>query len=335
MQMTTFRPARRTLVALVVLASAFALLVGARPAPGDIVSPVIMLGPTTVANGVASVSGTVTTPWASSAQLAVNGQPLEVNAAGQFAGTVNLAGQSTLSLAADNPATGEVSIVNVPLTTNLVGAGGVIPPGVLSGLEQAAVAVTKPIGGFVSIGEKPIVIGGSVGDPDQLASLTVNGIDALSILAPNGTFTVPIPGTSKDVGVVLTDRQGVSLETSNPISRSTSVSAANAVGVRITSIRYYAKKVRTTKRVRMLITVKDRRGLRIRGAKVTVKSVRTGRVIGRARIKSTTRQGQASFVLRLRPKAFGKRLVLVATAKTPKAKASKRTSIRLPQRANR
>jgi hypothetical protein len=335
MQMTTFRPARRALAALVVLASAFAVLASARPAPGDIVSPVIMLGPTTIAGGVASVSGTVTTPWASSAQLTVNGQPLEVRAAGQFAGTVNLGGQSTLSLAAGNPATGEVSTINVPLTTNLVGPGGLVPPQVLSGLEQAAVEITKPVGGFVSVGDEPIVIGGSVGDPDQLAGLTVNGVDALSTLSPNGTFTVPIPGTSKDVGVVLTDKQGVSLETSNPLSRSTYVSAANAVGARITSVRYFAKKVRTTRRVRVIVTVKDRRGMRIRGAKVTVKSVRAGRVAGRPRVKRSTKQGQAGFVLRLRSKAFGKRLVLVATARTPTAKAAKRTSIRLPRRGGR
>jgi hypothetical protein len=335
MQMTTIRPRRRTLVALVILASAFGALAGAGPAPGDVVSPVVRLGPTTVANGVASVSGTVTTPWASSAALTVNGQPLGVNAAGQFAETVNLNGQSALSLAVLNPASGEVSTLNVPLTTNLVGAGGVIPPQVLDGLEQAALTIAKPIGGFISVGGKPISISGSVGNSDQLVGLSVNGIDALSLLTPNGTFTLPIPGTTRDVSVVMTDKQGVSLETRYPASQATYVSARNALGIRIASIRYYAKRVRTTKRVRMIVTVKDRRGLRIRGAKITVKSVRSGRVANRLRTKKSTKKGQAGFVLRLRPKAFGKRLVLVATAKTPNAKASKRTSVRLPRRSGR
>ena len=335
MQMTTFLPTRRTLAALAVLAAVFAVLAGARPAPSDIVSPVIILGPTTIANGVASVSGTVTTPWASSAQLTVNGQPLEVSSAGQFNGTANLNGDSALSLAVHNPGSGEVSTVNVPLTTNLVGPGGVVPPQVLSGLDQAALTITKPLGGFVSVGEKPITISGAVGDPNQLAGLSVNGIDALSTLKPDGTFSLAIPGTSKDVAVVLADKQGVSLETRNPLTRTAFVSATNALGVRIASVRFYAKHVRTTKRVRMIVTLKDRRGLRIRGAVVTVKSLRSGRIANRVRAKHSTKKGQAGFVLRLRSKAFGKRLALVVSAKTPRAKASKRSSIRLPRRAHR
>ena len=46
-------------------------------------------------------------------------------------------------------------------------------------------------------------------------------------------------------------------------------------------------------------------------------------------------KGQTAFILRLRKNAFGKRFVLVATAKTPKAKASRRSSVRLPRLANR
>ena len=276
MKMTTILPTRRTLVALAILAAAFAVLAGARPAPSDIVSPVITLGPTTVANGVALVSGTVTTPWAASAQLTVNGQPLDVSSAGQFNGTANLAGDSALSLAVRNPTSGEVSTINVPLTSNLVGAGGVVPPQVLSGLDQAAATITKPLGGFVSVGDKPITVGGGVGNPDQLVGLSVNGIDALSTLKPNGTFSLAIPGTSKDVDVVLTDKQGVSLETTNPV-------AGPPSSRRRTRSAYESLRFASTpstsgrpKRVRMIVTVKDRRGLRIRGAVVTVKSLRSG-----------------------------------------------------------
>src|SRR5687767_9399825 len=96
---------RRTFVALAVLASAAIALVGARPAPGDLVIPVVKLGPTTILNGVATVSGTLAGTSPSSAELTINGQPVGVNAAGQFATTVNLNGQSALALAVRNPAT--------------------------------------------------------------------------------------------------------------------------------------------------------------------------------------------------------------------------------------
>ena len=335
--MNAIPPTRRRLVALVATASATAALVVAGRAPGDIVSPVISLGPTTVANGVAAVSGTITSPDPSSVQLSVNGQPLGVTGTGQFAGVANLNGQSVLTFAIQNPATGETSTTTIPLTTNLVGPGGVISPDALSALQQAAATITKPLGRFVSVGGEPISVTGGVGNREQLASLSVNGVDALSLLHPNGTFSIPVPGTSKEVTVLMTDKQGVSVENRYPTASAQLryVSALNAVGVRISSIRYYTKRIRTTKRLRIVITVKDRRGLLVRGAKVSVRSARARSVIGRARVKSSNKNGQTAFILRLRKAAFGKRFVLVATAKTPKAKASRRSSVRLPRLAHR
>jgi hypothetical protein len=338
--MSTSLSARRTFIALALLASTTIALVGARPAPGELVGPVVTLGPTTVLNGVATVSGTLAGTSPSSAQLTINGQPVGVNAAGQFLGIVNLNGQSALTLGVRNPATGEVTTLNVPLTSNLIGPGGVISPSVLSALEQAALAVTKPIGGFVSLGDHlPITVGGSVGNRDQLAGLSVNGVDALSAVRPDGGFSVPIPGTSREITVLMTDKQGVSQTITYPVERtaqsSTTVSAAQAVGVRITSVRFFAKKIKKTKRLRMLVTVKDRRGLKIRGAVINVVSTKGGRLVRRAVAKRSNKAGQVGYVLRLRPKAFGKRLVLVTTAKTPKAKAAKRISVRLPRLATR
>jgi hypothetical protein len=332
LQMTTM-PTRRTLAAFTAVACSLIALLGAGSAPGDIVTPVVSLGPTTVANGVATVSGTLTATAPSSAQLSVNGQPLGLDAAGTFAGIVNLNGQSNLSLTVRNPANGEVSTVSIPLTTNLVGPGGVISPTVLSALEQAAASLTRPIGGFVSVGGQPISVSGGVGNSGQLASLSVNGIDALSLLHPNGTFAVPIPGTSKEVTVLMTDRQGVSIETRYPATQASWVMAKNAVGVRIASIRFFTKGIKKTKRVRMIVTIKDQRGLLVQGAKVNVRSARAAWVRGRTKVKGSNKKGQAVFIMRLRPKAFGKRFIVVTTAKTPTAKAAKRSSLRLPRLA--
>lgn len=340
--MSTSLSPRRTLVALAVLAATAIALVGARPAPGDVVTPVVTLGPTTILNDLAIISGTVSATSPSSVQLTINGQPVGLNAAGAFATTVNLNGQSALTMAVRNPATGEVTTLNVPLTSNLIGPGGVISPTVLSALEEAVVAVTKPVGGFISVGDKPITVGGSVGDKDQLAGLSVNGIDALSTLNPNGGFSVPIPGTSREVTVLMTDKQGVSQTTTFPVSSgatqgasATTVSAAQADGVRITSVRFFAKKIKSTKRIRMLVTVRDRLNRKIRGATITVASTKRGRLARRAGAKRSNKAGQVGYVLRLSPQAFGKRLVLVASAKTPKAKTAKRISVRLPRLATR
>jgi hypothetical protein len=332
-RMPTLLP-RRTLAALAAAASVLLSLAGATGAPADVVAPSIILGPTTVLDGVAVVSGSVAAPSSGSAQLSVNGQPLDLNAAGQFGGIVNLNGQSVLSVAVQNPATGDTSTVTIPLTSNLVGPGGVISSEALDALEQAAVSVLKPVGGFVSIDGKPIQVGGSVGGRDGLASLSVNGIDALSALQPNGGFAVPVPGTSKEVSVLMTDKQGVTLDTRYRVVHSRSyVAAADADGVRITKIRYFTKGVKTTKRMRMVVTVKDRRNLNVHGAVVTVRSVRTHRIVGRAKVKHTNTKGKAAFVLRVRKAAFGKLLLIGTTAKTPKAKASKRTFVRLPRLA--
>jgi hypothetical protein len=329
---------RRFLAAHAAAAGAVLMLLAAGPAPGELGSPVVTLGPTTVLNGIATVTGTVAGIEPSSAQLSINGQPVGVNGAGQFAAIVNLNGRSDVALTVADPVTGQTNTLGIPLTTNIVGPGGVIPPGVVSGLEQAAVSLIKPVDGFVAVGDEPITVKGTVGDRDQLAGLMVNGVDALALTKPDGTFAVPIPGTTKEVTMIVTDKQGVSMTTIEPVSRTTaaaatSVAAKDALGVKIASVRYFAKRIRTTKRLRVVVTVKDRRNLFIRGAVVTLRGAKARQIIGRAALKRSNKKGQVGFVLRLRPGAFGKRVVIVATAKTPSAKTARRTSVLLPRLA--
>jgi hypothetical protein len=330
--MTTTLRNRRSLAALAAAAGTVVTLLTASAAPADVGVPVVTLGPTTVLNGVATVSGTVAGVSSLSAQLSINGQPVSLNAAGQFTAIVNLNGQSNLRLSVKDALTGQTNTISIPLNTNIIGTGGVIPPGVLSGLEQAAVSLLTPAGGFVSTGDKPISVEGSVGNRDQLASLTVNGLDVLSLVRPNGMFVIPIPGTSKEVTLVAVDKQGTSQTVSAPVQRAvSSVSAAEAVGVRIVAVRYRTKGIRKSKRLNMTVTIKDRRGLMIRGGVITVRGTRARRIFGGAQVKRSNANGQASFVLGLRKRAFGKRLFTITTAKTPSAKTSRRTSVPLPR----
>jgi Holliday junction resolvase-like predicted endonuclease len=83
--------------------------------------------------------------------------------------------------------------------------------------------------------------------------------------------------------------------------------------------------------MRMIVTVKDRRGLLIRGAKISVRSTKAGRLSKRPKMHLSGRQGRATFTLRLRKAAFGKRLIVVTFAKTPQAKATKRSAVAVPR----
>jgi hypothetical protein len=307
-------------------------------APGEVLSPAVTLGPMTVANGTATVAGSLGSP-SSGVQLSVNGQPLAIDAAGNFSGAVNLGGLSNLTFRLSNSA-GEVTSVSIPLNSNVVGPGGVIPPDILASLEKAAVSILKPVDGFKILDELPLQIGGTVGDEDSLASLTVNGQDALGLLGSDRSFTLTVPGTTREVTVTATDHRGVSQTSSVPVLHTSSifttaagrsVSAAGARGVRIARIRYITRNVRRTKRLRVVVTLKDRRGLLIRNGSVSVRSRFGGRIFRNPRAKRTNRVGQAAFLLRARKAAFGKRLVMITVAKTPSAKASKSSSVRLPR----
>jgi hypothetical protein len=323
-------------------------IVAATPpsAPADAIKPVIILGPTTVANGTVVVSGTLGLP-SSNVELRINGQPVAIDAGGHFVAAVNLNGQSILSLAVRNVLTGETMTTNIPLTTNVLGVGGLLGPWVLAALEQAGVTIEKPIGGFRIVDDLPLRIQGSVLNKDSLASLTVNGKDVLSLLDTGGGFSVQLPGTTKLVNVSITDREGVSQSTVTPVERvpsaptstpttpalGRSVHARNAVGVRIASVRYRLTNIKRTKRLRVVVTVKDRRGLLVRSAAVGVRSARAGSIVRNPRAKRTNAFGRSTFSLTVRNRSFGKRVIFRIVAKTPQARARKTSAVRLPRLA--
>jgi hypothetical protein len=320
--------------------AALALLAFTTPSaePGEILSPAVTLGPITVANGLVTISGNIGVPN-TNVDLAINGQPLSIDAAGNFSGVINLDGVSRLTLTLRSAA-GEVTSVTIPLNTNIVGPGGVIGPDILDALKKAAVSILKPLEGFKIQDQLPLKIEGSVADKDSLASLTINGQDVLGLLGTDRVFTILLPGTTKEVSVTATDKQGVSQTSTVPVLQASSmfttplgrsVAATGALGVRIAKIRYITKNVRRTKRMRMVVTVKDRRGLLVRGATVSVRSKYARRIARNPRAKKTNRVGAAAFLLRATNRTFGKRLVMVTVAKTPTAKASKASSVRIPK----
>jgi hypothetical protein len=325
------------LALLAAVATGFVLVAGARSVDAP---QLLTLNPIVVANGTAAVSGSVGGAGAR-AQLTVNGHPLSLDATGGFAGVVALDGASSLELAVATPATGERVVFEIPLTAALLGPGGVIPGNVIDAVEQAGAKLLEPVGGFRTIAGEPLTVSGTVLDRDQLVGLSVNGKDVLGLLGPDQSFTIQLPGTTKEITLTVEDAEGVTDTTYYRVLEPTtvlrtragdSIAASQATGLRIAKVRYSTRGLVRTKRVRMIVTVKDSRGYLVRGAKITVRSKAAGRLTRRSQAKRSGRTGQAGFVLRVRPRMLGKRLVMVTVARTPTAKASKVSSVRLAAR---
>jgi hypothetical protein len=343
--MTDKRTTRRaTILNVAVALIALALLVGG-PAHADALQPPVLLGPITVANGTAVVNGSVGSD-AAAAKLSVNGQPVGINTDGAFSALVNLGGQSALTLTLTNPATGDRTTTTIPVTTDLVGSG-TVPADALNALQQAAVSIAKPAGGFVSVDGKPVQVHGSVLDKDALASLSVNGKDVLDQVKPDGAFAETIPGSSERLVVTATDTKGNSQTSTYTVSQSSSgqssnvttasVAAAGAKGVRVAAVRYATRTARAHRTMTMTVTVRDRAGLLVRDAVVRIRvanfQVRRHFVRGGQQSKKSSAKGVASFVVRLNKNALGKRVFMFALAKTPSATANRTTSVLLPRAA--
>jgi hypothetical protein len=337
------RIARKNLGVAVAAISVIAVVLaaGARPA---VAPQLLTVDSITIANGTAALSGSVGGGSAANTQLSVNGRPLSVDATGGFGAVVNLDGASALLLTLVTPATAQRVGFEIPLTSALIGPGGVISGSVLDAVEQAGAKLLEPVGGFQALAGQPLLVRGVVLDRDQLAGLALNGKDVTPLLGSGQTFTTQLPGTTKELVLTAKDSQGTTqtsyyrvLEPSTPLTAegARTVTAGEALGIRIAKVRYLVKGVPRTKRLRMLVTVKDRRGYLIRGAKITVRSKGPGRLKRRTQAKLSARTGQATFTLRVRPATLGKRLFMVTVGRTPTAKASKVTSVRVAKARRR
>ena len=308
-----------------VFAAALALAVVPRATTAN--TPLLNLGAITVANGTAIVNGTVGSE-AAGGQLSINGQTIGVDAAGNFAAVVNLAGASSVNLSLTDPNGTQTTGFTIPL--NLAGPGGIIPASVLDPIEQAGLSLLDPV-----TDGNAITVGGGVLDKGQLAGLSLNGKDILGELGPGGSFSVQVPGTTKTITVTATDSKGVGETIQSSVATpvgGTSVSAAQAVGLKISGLKFIKKGALKTHRVRMVITVKDQLNRLVQGAKIVVQgTTKARRMAKKPKPTVTGKKGAVTVVLRLRNSAFGKRLSVLAIAKTPTAKAQKKSSVQMPR----
>jgi len=314
MRIRRLHPPRHGLLAALVLALVYV------SAAATASTPLLQLGPITVANDTATVAGALAS-GSSTGTLTVNGQPVGVDAAGAFSATVPLNGASTLALGLREGGTAQQTTFQVPLT------GSLIPAGVLDSLEQAGISLLAPTG--IGNGD-PLTVSGGVLDHGNLSSLTLNGKDLLGTLG-SGTFTVQVPGTTKVITLSATDKNGTSQIIQTPVSVPAAVAAKDAVGVRFARIAFSTKNVRKTHRVRMIVTVRDLRGSLVKGASVSVRSLKRGRLLRTPKSGLTGPRGSTTIVLPLRAVAFGSRLTVNTVAKTPSAKVSRKGGVRIPK----
>jgi hypothetical protein len=112
-----------------------------------------------------------------------------------------------------------------------------------------------------------------------------------------------------------------------------SVPAANAVGLKIAAIRYA---IIRHGRLSVLVTIRDEHKRLVRNALVTLGAILGARsTLSVARSTFTSGRGQASFLLPIKAKMLGKRLVMSVTARSSHARAFTIGSRLLLKRASR
>jgi hypothetical protein len=179
-----------------------------------------------------------------------------------------------------------------------------------------------------------------------LANLTVNGVHVLDRIDPFGNFAVQLPWSSartSHVAVTAVDHQGVFQTSTFPAAHvrtvirtraGASVSAVGAYGVIVAKVRFDQKRLAAAGKLAVRITVKDRRGLLVRGAAVRLRGIPSRFLIaGATRSGFTSRLGTAAFMYSVKRSALAAKshsyLTIVVRAATPTAGARRCATVRL------
>jgi hypothetical protein len=110
------------------------------------------------------------------------------------------------------------------------------------------------------------------------------------------------------------------------------VFASQASGLRIVRVRYLAAQAGMTKRLGVVVTLRDLKGRLVRHAIVSTSRVAGARTtVSGVRSTFTNRLGQARLAVPLSTPMLGKQLLLRITARTPSARALTIGSVRLPR----
>lgn len=110
------------------------------------------------------------------------------------------------------------------------------------------------------------------------------------------------------------------------------VAAGSAVGLRISAVRKLMKNVGVRRSFRLLVTLRDTRGLLVRGAIVSVSRVPGSQAtVSGLHAGFSDKRGVATILVPVTKRMFGKKLFVKIAARTPKARAVALRSVSLPR----
>jgi hypothetical protein len=165
---------------------------------------------------------------------------------------------------------------------------------------------------------------GSGGQPanSQTSSSQASGAAASGSPSGSSTSNGSASGGSKPAG-----SSGAS---GSAKKSATTIAAANARGLKISAIGYLTKRIRSTKKLGVRVTLRDADGNLIRDAIVSIKGVPGAKnTIDCAHAAYTNSAGVAAFTVPVSAKLLGKRLVLSVAARTPSRRVSRIGAVRL------
>lgn len=203
-------------------------------------------------------------------------------------------------------------------------------------LASAARADDPPIMSVGSVEAGGNTASGSVGSGGQTGACVNDDSSAVDPSASNTSGAVKVnTGSCASAGgsAAPTRSSGSTAGAAGAKSSATGawVSSSEAIGLRITRVRHLTKGVSVTKRIRVLVTLRDMRGRYVRSAIVSVSRV-PGAVstISGVHFAFSNRSGKATISVPVTKNMLAKRLFLKVGARTPNARAITIRSVRLP-----
>ncbi len=171
--------------------------------------------------------------------------------------------------------------------------------------------------------------------------MQIAGGSAQVVSSSDGSLVVrqAVASSSHDVEIAVTDTKGVMQVSTFPVKRLTSVirigrassvTAAGARGLRVSALRFVTAGVTGRHRVRLQVTLRDRRNYLVRDAVVVVRGIAHRTTIAGQFATITNSRGTATFTLPVTSRLLGKRLYVEVYARIPAASVRVRASIGLP-----
>jgi len=148
-----------------------------------------------------------------------------------------------------------------------------------------------------------------------------------------GTSSASTPtGGTGDAGSASGHRTtATAASTSGASTRASVLEAVNASELEITAVRFTTKRVRSARKLGVVVTVRGQQSRPVRNGTVAINDLPTAKIDCLCqRATFTNNAGQAAFTIPVTSSMLGKRLFLQISARTPTLKSTKLVSVPIP-----